>query len=61
MSLPSRLLIHPLLSNALQEAFREIESHPEDSLVDIVNESLSSWKTGLRMNHEFEIVPDHEQ
>ena len=58
MALPSHIPIHPILANALMEAFREIEAHPEDSLVDIVNESLSSWKTGLRMDHDFDIVPD---
>ena len=32
--------IHTLLANALEEAFREIDSHPKDSIQDIVNESL---------------------
>lgn len=52
--------LNPLLSNALQQAFREIDDHPEDSIQDIVNECLLSWKTGLRMNSHFEIVPDQQ-
>ena len=43
------------LLNAITEAVREMERCPNDSTQDIWNESLESWKTGLRMNHHLEI------
>lgn len=58
MTTSSHIPIHPLLSEALQAAFREINENPHDSIQDIVNEHLMSWKTGLRMDHTFEIVAD---
>jgi len=44
-----------LLLNAITEAVREVDKCPEDSIQDIWNESLKSWKTGLRMNHRLEV------
>ena len=44
-----------ILCNAITEALRECESHPEDSVQDIFNEALSSWETGLFMNSRYEI------
>jgi hypothetical protein len=46
------------LLNAITEAMREIERCPDDSMQDIFNESLSSWQTGLKMNHRYEIEKD---
>lgn len=43
------------LINAITEAVREMERCPDDSTQDIWNESLESWRTGLRMNHRLEI------
>ncbi len=47
-----------ILCNAITEALRECEAHPEDSVQDIFNEALSSWETGLKMNNRFEIDTD---
>lgn len=49
--------IDNLLANALTEAFRGIEEHP-DSIQDIINESLERWETGLRINHRYEFEAD---
>lgn len=46
------------LLNAITEAVREMERCPDDSTQDIWNESLESWRTGLRMNHRLEIEED---
>jgi hypothetical protein len=37
--------------NAITEALREMKRCPDDSIQDIWNESLESWETGLRMDH----------
>ena len=41
------------ICNAITEALREMEKCPNDSVQDIWNESLESWKTGLRMNNSY--------
>jgi hypothetical protein len=46
------------LLNAITEAVREIERCPDDSMQDIFNEALTSWRTGLKMNHRYEIEKD---
>ena len=46
------------LHNAITEALREMERHPNDSPQDIWNESLKSWETGLWMNHRLEVQPN---
>ena len=46
------------LLNAITEAVREIERSPDDSMQDIFNEALTSWRTGLKMNHRYEIEKD---
>ena len=51
--------IDNLLSNALTEAFREIEAHPGDSMQCIINESLEEWETGLKINHRYEFEVDN--
>ena len=43
------------LANAIEDALQEIEQHPGDSMQDIFNEALTSWETGLKMNHRYEI------
>ena len=43
------------LLNAITDAVREMERCPDDSTQDIWNESLESWRTGLRMNHRLEL------
>lgn len=47
-----------LICNVITEALREMEKCPEDSVQDIWNESLESWETGLRMDHNYNIEPD---
>ena len=42
-----------LFQNALTDMLREMQSHPDDSLQDITNESLKQWKCGFRVNHDF--------
>lgn len=44
-----------ILCNAITEALRECEAHPEDSVQDIFNEALSTWETGLFMTSRYEI------
>ena len=46
------------ICNAITEACREMQRCPDDSVQDIVNESLDSWETGLRMDHNFNIDPN---
>ena len=46
------------ICNAITEACREMQRCPDDSVQDIVNESLESWETGLRMDHNFNIDPN---
>jgi len=46
------------LCNAITEALREMDKCPDDSVQDIWNESLESWETGLRMNHNLIIGPN---
>lgn len=46
-----------LLLNAVTEALREMEKCPEDSVIDIWNESLESWETGFEMNQNYTIEP----
>ena len=43
------------LINAITDALRDMEKHPDDCVEDIWNEALESWETGLRMNHRFEL------
>ena len=45
------------LCNAITEAIREMEQHPDDSVQDIWSESLDSWETGLYMDHNYNVVP----
>jgi hypothetical protein len=45
------------LCNAATEAIREMEKCPNDSVQDIWNESLESWKTGFRMDYNHNIEP----
>ena len=45
------------LLNAITEAMREIDRHPEDSIQDIFNEALKSWETGLKMNKNYVFEP----
>jgi hypothetical protein len=45
------------LCNAITEALREMEKCPDDSVQDIWNESLESWQTGLRMDHNHNVEP----
>lgn len=47
-----------LLINAIRDALREMEAHPDDSVTDIWNEQLASWQTGLRMDNAYNIEPD---
>jgi hypothetical protein len=47
------------LLNAITEALREMEKCPDDSVQDIWNESLESWRTGLRMDHNYIIEPNN--
>jgi len=44
------------LTNAIKNALREMEKCPDDYVQDIWNEQLKSWETGLKMNHNYEIV-----
>jgi hypothetical protein len=46
------------LCNAITEALREMEKCPDDSVQDIWNESLESWETGLRMDHNHNVEPN---
>jgi hypothetical protein len=46
------------LCNAITEAIREMEKCPDDSVQDIWNESLESWQTGLRMDHDHNVEPN---
>ena len=46
------------LCNAITEALREMDKCPDDSVQDIWNESLESWKTGLRMDHNHNVEPN---
>lgn len=46
------------LCNAITEALREMERFPDDSVQDIWNESLESWETGMRMDHNHNIEPN---
>jgi hypothetical protein len=46
------------LCNAITEAVREMEKCPDDSVQDIWNESLESWETGLRMDHNHNVEPN---
>lgn len=48
------------LLNAITEALRNMGTHPLDDVQTIWNESLSSWATGLRMDHNYEIDVDHD-
>lgn len=48
------------LCNAITEALREMEKCPYDSVQDIWNESLESWQTGLRMDHNHNVKPNTE-
>ena len=48
------------LCNAITEALREMEKCPDDSVQDIWNESLESWETGLRMDHNHNIEPNNQ-
>lgn len=36
-----------------------MEKCPDDSVQDIWNESLESWRTGLRMDHNYIIEPNN--
>lgn len=45
------------LSFALEAIVKEINRCPDDSIQDIANEQLKAWKTGLRMNHCYELHP----
>lgn len=47
-----------LLKNAITDALREMDLHPDDSVQDIWNEQLKSWGTGYRMNRSYVLVPD---
>jgi len=49
-----------LIFNAIKDALTEIEKSPNDSMQDIFNEQLWSWRTGFKMNHRYEIEPDSE-
>lgn len=46
------------LCNAITEALREMEKCPDDSVQDIWNDSLESWETGLRMDHNHNVEPN---
>ena len=46
------------LCNAITEALREMEKCPDDSVQSIWNESLESWETGLRMDHNHNVEPN---
>ena len=46
------------LCNAITEAIREMEKCPDDSVQDIWNESLESWETGLRIDHNHNVEPN---
>lgn len=48
------------LLNAITEALREMDKCPNDSVQDIWNESLESWETGLRMDHNLIIEPNEQ-
>jgi hypothetical protein len=48
------------LCNAITEALREMDKCPDDSVQDIWNESLESWETGLRMDHNLIIEPNDQ-
>jgi hypothetical protein len=45
------------LLNAITEALQKMEKYPNDNVQDIWNESLKSWETGLKMDHNFIIEP----
>lgn len=45
------------LREAITEALRKMEAAPGDDVQTIWNESLSSWQTGLHMNHRLEVDP----
>lgn len=47
-----------ILCNAITDALREMDNCPEDSVQDIWNESLKSWETELRMDHNYNIEQD---
>ena len=47
------------LRNAVTESLRELELHPDDSVVDIFNESLILWGTGLYMDGHYNIETDN--
>lgn len=41
------------LKEAMTEALREIQNCPDDSEIDIINECLESWETGLKMDSSY--------
>jgi len=43
------------LCEVIKESLHEMDRCPEDSIQDIWNEKLEGWKTGLRMDHHFNI------
>jgi len=43
------------LCEVIKEALHEMDRCPEDSIRDIWNEKLEEWKTGLCMDHHFNI------
>lgn len=46
------------LRNAITEACIEIAENPDDSIVDIFNESFESWGVPLAMNFNYKL-DDH--
>jgi hypothetical protein len=39
--------------NAMTDALREIQDHPEDHIQSIVNEKLKEWEVPERCNSDF--------
>jgi len=48
------------LCNAITDALREVERCPDDSIQDIFNEQLKSWRTGYHMDHRFNLEKYNE-
>jgi hypothetical protein len=55
MMKPTKEYCLDLLIHAIRDALNDMDKHPYDSVEDIWNEHLESWKTGLRMHGDYHI------
>lgn len=56
----TRLPNNASLREAITEMLREIERCPDDSMQDIANEALKTWRTGLRVDSGYVIEAERE-